>query len=335
MDSSLVTGHSSSLEDTVLHERLDDHATNLGYTRALDRVRPFLCPGMNVVMEGEPGTGKKFHAEVLHAQTGIRDQSEFAEVTSETPEDELRAILFDEERKLLEGKLGKRLPSLRGRATLYLHEIGEFNILHQTMLSRLLIQQQGGQQSPYLQTCVVASTTIPWSGLLERKVLINSLTKSMQGFAVCRIPPLSERLDEIPSLVHSILAGLREREKVDCWRVNEETLGQLMARQWRDNVRELKYVVEDAAINSTDGTLKLPNSLSDEIELVWEMFRTIQSGKRLAIEQSLAALEKSIVQRALVKYNFDQRKTARMLAMTEPNLAYRIKKFNIYIPVPK
>ena len=65
------------------------------------------------------------------------------------------------------------------------------------------------------------------------------------------------------------------------------------------------------------------------------MLRTIQAGKQLTIEQSLVTLEKAIIERALVKYNFDQRKTARMLAMTEPNLTYRIKKFNIYLPASK
>ncbi len=321
--------------DSPLVENLDDKQPSLAYNRALDRVNPFLAPGMHVVMEGEPGVGKKFHAEVLHAKTATRAEDEFVVVTSETSEDVLRVILFDEDRRLLEGMVGKRLPSLRGRATLYLHEIGEFNILHQTMLSRFLIQQQSGQQSPYLQTRLIASTTLPWPDLLQKKVLINSLTKSMYEFALCGIPPLRERLDELPSLVHTILVELRQREKVDCWRVEEETLEQLRTRQWRDNIKELKYLIEDAATNSADGTLKLPNRIPDEIELMWEMFRTIQAGKRLTIEHSLTALEKSIVERALIKYNFDQRKTARMLAMTEPNLIYRIRKFNIYIPVPK
>jgi DNA-binding NtrC family response regulator len=154
----------------------------------------------------------------------------------------------------------------------------------------------------------------------------------MHEFAMCRIPPLRERLEELPSLVHAILVELREKEKINCWNVKEETLEQLRGRPWRDNIKELKYVLGSAAVNSTEGTLKLPDQLPDEIEMVWEMFRTIQAGKRLTIELSLAALEKSIVERALIKCNFDQRKTARMLAMTEPNLIYRIKKFNIYLP---
>ena len=129
-----------------------------------------------------------------------------------------------------------------------------------------------------------------------------------------------------------MLTDLSRREKVGCWRTNDETLSRLKSRQWRDNIRELKYIIEVAAIHSSGEVLTLPDRFLDEIDLMWEMFRTIQDGKRLAIEQSLATLEKLIIERALVKYGFDMRKTARMLAMTEPNLSYRIKKFNIHIP---
>lgn len=318
---------------SLLRENPDDQFTHLAYTRALDRVAPFLQPEVHVVMEGEPGAGKRFHAEVLHERTRAEADGEFIEVTSETPEDVLRTILFDEERKLLEGKMGRRLPSLHGQSTLYLRNIGEFSVLHQTMLSRFLIQQDA-LHSPNRQIQLVASTVLPWHDLLQGKVLTNSLTKSMQEFAVCRIAPLRERLDEIPSLVHMFLLEVSRQKNNDAWRVQEETLDQLKTRQWRDNVRELRHVIEDAAANCPDGTLKLPDPFLDEFELLWEMFRTIQSGKRLHIEPLLASLEKAIVERALIKYDFDQRKTARMLSMTEPNLTYRIRKFNIYIPAP-
>jgi Nif-specific regulatory protein len=322
-------------EDATILEIPGNGEATMACTRALERIKPFLRPGTHVIMEGEPGVGKKFHAALLHADTAGSAESAFVEITAQTSEEALRAILFDDDRRMVEQKMGNPLPSLQGRSTLFLRSIGEFGIIHQRVLSRFLIQQKSEQQSPYQQTRLVASTTIPWPDLIQKRMLVDSLAQNLQQFEVCRIPPLRERFDELPSLVQTILAELRRREKVDCTRVKGETLEQLKTRQWRDNVRELKYVIEDAAINSSDGTLKLPARLSDEIDLVWEMFRTIQAGKQLAIEQSLATLEKAIIERALIKYNFDQRKTARMLAMTEPNLTYRIKKFNIYIPASK
>jgi DNA-binding NtrC family response regulator len=301
------------------------------FAHALDRINPFLTTRHSVMFEGEPGVGKRFHAFLLHAQAHGKNVGGFVDLMPEISEDILRAILFDEDRTLQEGKSGKPLPTLEGRSTLYLHDIGEFSYMNQVLISRFLIEQE--KRSLLTSTRLMASTTIPWSELLRK--LTSSFSRHVEQFELCRIPPLRERFDELPSMVEAMLVEVRRRENADCWRVTGEALRQLEARHWRDNVRELEYVIGEAAVNSSDGTLKLRAQSSDEIETVWEMFRTIQAGKRLALDESLAVLEKGVIERALVKYGFDQRKTARMLAMTEPNFSYRIKKFNIYIPSPK
>jgi Nif-specific regulatory protein len=298
---------------------------------ALQRIQPILSSTNPIVVEGECGVGKKFHAELLHVQSN--SQGEFVEINPDTPPEVFRVILFDEDRTLIEQMQARRLPSLDGCSTLYLRNIGEFGILPQTMLSRFLIQRVG-QQSKYTRTRVVASTTVPWGDLTGNRVLLDSLMQSMQQVQVCVIPPLRDRFDEIPSLVHTFFEGMCG-QSTENGHVNISVIEKLKTRNWHDNVRELKYVVESAFAKSPDGVLKFPEVISDEIDIVWEMFHTIRGGKRLTIEQSLAGLEKSIIERALVKYDFDQRKTARMLAMTEPNLAYRIKKFDIYIPPSK
>jgi DNA-binding NtrC family response regulator len=304
---------------------------SLTRTWALDRISPLAATRHSVLFEGEPGVGKRYHARLLHVRTHAEHEGAFVELVPETPEDILRAILFDEDRKRLEGKNGKRLPTLGVRSTLYLHDIGELPYMNQVLISRFLIEQE--KQLPRTSTRLMASSTVPRSDLLQK--LSASFSRHVGEFELCRIPPLRERFDELPSMVEAILVEIRRRENADCWRVTEEALRQLETRHWRDNVRELEYVIGEAALNSSDGTLKLHARPYDEIEIVWEMFRTIQAGKRLPIDESLASLEKAILERVLVKCSFDQRKTARMLAMTEPNLSYRIKKFNIYIPSSK
>ena len=305
---------------------------SLATSRAVERIKRFIGATVHVVIEGEPGSGKRFHALLLHEQRSGEKEAGFVEVTPETSQELLRAVLFDEDRKLLEGKIGKPVPSLQGDSMLFLHGVGEFSIMHQTMLSRFLIQQQAGQRSPYADTRVVIATSTPWSELLRGKVLIESFVRSVQQFEVCRIPPLRDRLEELPSLVRVILGTVCPKEGTGSWRVTQDVFDQLQARQWRGNVAELKYAIEDAAAKSPGAIITLPSPFSDEIDLAWEMFRTIEAGKRLAIEETLASLEKSVIERALSRYNFDLRRTARMLSMTEPNLTYRIKKFNIYIP---
>lgn len=283
------------------------------------------------MFEGETGVGKRFHAALLHEHTNGRANGKFVVLTSETSEDVLRALLFGEDRKKQEGKIGKPIPTLDGWSTLFLDDVSQFSLMNQVLLSRFLIEQM--RRPVHTNARILVSTTVLWADLLRK--LADSFAQSLQQFGRCRIPPLRERFAELPSLVGEVLAELRQREQVECWRVTEEVLQKLKMRQWRDNIRELRYVVEGAAFNSSDGILRLPSSFADEIEIVWEAFQTIHEGKRLVLDHSLAALEKAVIERALLKCNFDQRKASRMLEMTEPNLTYRIKKHSIYIPSVK
>jgi Nif-specific regulatory protein len=303
---------------------------SLACEKALARIELFLRENVSVVMEGEPGAGKEFHARLLH-RCSLADGG-FVEVSPHTTEEVLRAILFNDDRRVIEQKLGRALPTLAGNSTLFLRDVVDFSIIHQRILSRFLISQESEQQPLHPHTRVIVSSDLSWGEVMERELLVDSLSRNMQKFHTCRIPPLRERFDEIPSLVHEIISGLRTDGRL---LVNTNLLEQLKSRQWRDNIRELKYIIEEAAANAVDGNLTLPPHIADEIDQVWEMFRRVQAGKQLAVEPALATLEKSIIQRALLTHNFDQRKTARMLAMTEPNLTYRIKKFNIYIPTAR
>ena len=324
------TGQQQTDKSQVVLEGPDSGKDLLSDKLALERIQSLIRTRHNVVFEGERGVGKKHHAALLHCETVNGVGGSFVEIMPDTPNDFFRVILFDEDRKLLEGKSGKPLPSLAGRSTLYVHDIDQFAFMDQILLSRFLIQQQ---QRPSTLTRVVISTTGSWSDLLRK--LADSFARSVEGFELCRIPPLRDRLDELPSLVRGILTQFRQRQKVSCWKVTAELLQQLKSRSWRDNIRELKYKIEESAVSSTGDTLAMPESGVDEIDLVWETFQTIQAGKRLTIDQSLVALEKAIIVRALMECGFDPRRTARRLEMTEPNLNYRIKKFNIYVPSPK
>jgi DNA-binding NtrC family response regulator len=274
--------------------------------------------------------GKKYHALLLHSETVDGVGGTFVELSPDTPHEILRAILFGEDRRLLEGRGGKPLPRLEGRATLYLRDVHAFGRMDQNLLSRFLIEQEQRVAHPVR---LIASTTVPWSELSVK--LQDSFAQGIRRFGLCRVPPLRERWDELPSLVQEILAEQEPEQSVTCWRVTKESVERLTTRAWRDNIRELKYVIEEAAASSPDGVLKLPRNLADEIELVSEVSRSIQSGRRVAMDRVSSALEKALVERALLRCNFDQRKTARLLEMTEPNLSYRVKKFSIYIPSTK
>jgi Nif-specific regulatory protein len=298
---------------------------NLALIRALERIQPYIGGNRDVVFSGADGVGKRYHARLTHDKT--RGSDLFLEVCPETGEELLRAQLFGEDKKRLQGKYSIILPALTPRTTLFVKDIDLLSILQLSLISRFLIERD--RRGDRIPGRIIVSTALPWPSLLRK--LPDSLAHSLDYFELCEIPSLRERFDELPSLVETFLASMAGKGR-DPWRVTAATYEQLRARAWRDNLTELKYVIQSAAAGSPGDQLQLPDFPGDEIQLVESLFAEIQAGKKVSIEQHIASLEKGLLQRVLVKCKFDQRKAARMLSMTEPNMSYRIKKFGIFIP---
>jgi DNA-binding NtrC family response regulator len=303
---------------------------DLAQTLAVERVTTLLRSPGHIMFEGEPGVGKRFHALLLHSAWSASGQGEFAEVDPDMPEDMLRALLFDDNRKLIEGRERIRLPSLGGRSTLFLRRLQEFSNINQRLIARFLIEQQ--LAIPERRTVKVVASVESFPFNPGRVNPFDSLTESLGEFQRCTIPPLRERLEELPSLVHALLMDFRRKEAVDCWRVSSDVMEKLIKRRWRDNVRELRYVLEWGALNASDGTLRLRSAFLDEVEMILDVSALIHAGKRISVDRSLSTMERLIVERALLRYGFDIRKVARALDLTEPNLFYKIRKHNIHIP---
>jgi transcriptional regulator with GAF, ATPase, and Fis domain len=154
----------------------------------------------------------------------------------------------------------------------------------------------------------------------------------MAGFERFVIPPLRERSQDIPGIVAAILREVSRKPDRHGLRVDAETLEALSSHHWWDNVRELRLIIEEAAITSAGDSLCLPQMFFDEPEMVFDLLRAIQSGQKSSIEDALGFLEKTIVQRALMHTGFDFADASRLLNLTEQNLRYRIKKHSIYVP---
>jgi len=288
--------------------------------------------GSNLIMEGEPGVGKRFCAYLIHMKRQRGRAASFVEITPEMSEEEMKAILFDEDRRRQEGVLGRPIPRLDLHSTLFIRRVNQFSLLEQTRLARFLTQNESNtvQGKPAIR--VITSTPIPWPEVIRGKNLVDSLTQHMAAFERFMIPPLRERKQDIPGIVLTILRELSKKLGVRELRVGAGTLVILAQHQWWDNVRELRLVIEESAVTSADDALLLPARFFDESEMVFDLMRSLQSGKRSSIEDALGFLEKSIVQRALMHCGFDYGKACRLLNLTEQNLRYRIKKHSIYVP---
>jgi len=282
----------------------------------------------DIILTGEPGCGKGHFALYLHQRSTPGEGGTLVELTPSTGEDEIKAVLFGEDRKRLEGILGRSLPRLQERSTLLVRALQEFSFLGQSRIARFLIQNDAARRRGEAGVrVVVAGYDEPDEPATGRRVN-ESLVAYLRKFERLRIPPLRERTEDIPALVEHFLSGLTVGEAGPPV-AGEDFLRQLAILPYPDNIRELRFLVEEAVRCSPGQNLRLPSMVFDETRLVRDLLEGLTRGKRVTFEESLGGLEKSLVRRALIRAGGDRTKAAALLGLSELNFRYRIKKFGI------
>ena len=285
-----------------------------------------------VLLEGEPGSGKRYYAEMLHEKSPHTRSGEFVEITPLISDEELKAILFDEDRSRTEGMLGSRIPRLDSRSTLFVNHVDEFSLINQTRIARFLIHNETSDATVGPRARVIFSTCTPLHELLNRRALVESLDGFVRRFHHLVVPPLRDRGEELASIVGSILKRISSERHGRRFSVREDSFAALRQHQWRDNVLELNAVLEEATRRSRNGTVDLTTSQLDEVERVYESIRTLQRSKSIRLEELLDSVEKALIQRTLARCKSNLAKSARLLGLAEQNLRYRIRKYNLYVP---
>ncbi|MDP2480783.1 MAG: sigma-54 dependent transcriptional regulator [Candidatus Palauibacterales bacterium] len=241
-----------------LRDRLDDDAGLLGTSGAMlelkeriARLAPIPSP---VLVLGESGTGKELVARRLH-DLGRAGGTPFVAVNGAAlPENLVESELFGHEKGAFTGADRLRVGAFEAadRGTLFLDEVGELTPATQAKLLRVLEQREltrvGGTRTVEVECRVVAATHRD----LERDVADGRFRDDLYyrlNAHVLRVPPLRERLSDVPLLADHFLAVTCERFGVAARKLGPEAADRLCAYEWRrNNVRELRNVVERMVI---------------------------------------------------------------------------------------
>lgn len=235
-------------------ERFDEL---VGSSRALQEVqaaiRKIAATSSNVLLEGETGTGKELFARVIH-RAGPRSHEKLLAVHCSTqPVDVLEAQLFGQ-RKGGSSRAESDLSGIlvhAGEGTVFLDEVGQLPLSTQAKLLRAIEFQEilplGGAEPVRVSARIIASTTRDLATEVAEGRFQEDLFYRLNGVKI-RIPPLRERLDDIPELVeffigkHSSMLGKRVSG------VTSETMRLLMSARWKGNIRQLDNAIERAVI---------------------------------------------------------------------------------------
>jgi len=317
----------------LLRERVNRHAAAKRFvagSRAMQdvlelaaRVAPL---DTTVLVYGESGTGKEFIVRLIHDQSP-RAAAPFVSINcAALTETLLESELFGHVRGAFTGAVRDKagLFEVAGSGTIFLDEIGEVAPTVQAKLLRALqereIRRVGAERSIKINARVVAATNRDLRAAVDAGTFREDLYFRLGAFVIT-VPPLRDRREDIPPLVHSFLVRAAERMKKDVRSVSADAMSGLMNYRWPGNVRELEHAVERAVILANGATIRL-RDLPPEV--------TQKSRPRAGDDTlDLQTQERASIERALERFGGNRKKAAEALNISTVTLWRRMKQYGL------
>jgi PAS domain S-box-containing protein len=220
----------------------------------------------SVLVTGETGTGKELIARAIHSTSKRRDKPLIKVNCAALPAGLVESELFGHEKGAFSGAIAKRLGrfELADGGTIFLDEIGELPADAQVKLLRVLQEREfdrvGGAAPIRVDVRVIAATNRDLLKEVQEKRFREDLYYRLNVFPV-RLPPLRDRRDDIPILVHFLVNKFALRIGKHLDGVSGQTMRRLQEYAWPGNIRELENVLERAIILSIGTTLEIAPDL--------------------------------------------------------------------------
>ena len=318
-----------------LRSRLDDETSLIGDSapmrelrEAIARVAPI---SSSVLIVGESGSGKELVARELH-RLGPGVKAPLVAVNSAAlPEQLVESELFGHERGAFTGadRLRKGAFENAGDGTLFLDEVGELSPAAQAKLLRVLEDRQvtrlGGSRTIPIKARIVTATNRDLEHTVEAGRFRQDLYYRL-NVHVLRVPPLRERLSDLPALIEHLLRVIATQCRARPKTIAPEAVELLMAYDWaKNNVRELRNCLERMMIASDDeviGAAAAPPELQT-VERLETADPTATAGTLKALK---AEAERHIVVTALSKHNWHITHTAEALGLANHSSLLKIMR---------
>jgi two-component system, NtrC family, nitrogen regulation response regulator NtrX len=309
-------------EVAALQRQLGPETSLVGDSEAIQRLRaaiarvaPIPSP---VLILGESGSGKELVARDLH-RLGPGAKAPYIAINSAAlPEHLVESELFGHERGAFTGAATTRKGAFESaeRGSLFLDEIGELPLAAQAKLLRVLEERRvtrlGGNRSIPAEARVIAATNRD----LEAEVTAKRFRQDLYfrlNVHVLRVPPLRERLSDIPALAASFINTICERFGIRPKKLSGDALAILMGYDWsRNNVRELRNVIERLIIAADGDTLR-PDDVPLEIQEQSRPATRASTGFHALRTEA----ERQIVAAALERNNWHITRTAGELGLAD------------------
>ena len=243
-------------ENRALHAELSRRSALIGDSAAMAQVRALVArvapTEARVLLTGESGTGKELAAAAVHTASRRSERAFVTVNCAAIPRDLVESEMFGHERGAFTGATERRLGrfELAHQGTLFLDEIGDLSAEAQAKLLRTLetgeLQRLGAESSQRVDVRIVAATNRRLEDAVADGDFREDLFFRLNVFPI-RLPPLRERLEDLPALVTHLAERVRPRQAPV---FTPQALEALAGYAWPGNVRELANLVERLSILS-------------------------------------------------------------------------------------
>ncbi len=320
-------------EMDLLRQRVAEHAASRHFVVRSAAMRDVLelaarvAPlDTTVLITGESGTGKEFVARMIHEHSE-RARGPLVSVNcAALTETLLESELFGHVRGAFTGAVRDKpgLFEVAAGGTLFLDEVGDMALALQAKVLRALqegeIRRVGGERDIRVRPRIVTATNRNLRAAVAEGRFREDLYFRLGAFVIA-IPPLRDRTEDVPALVHEFLRQSAGRLKKDVQAISSEAMTALVAYGWPGNVRELEHAIERAVILAR-GRVVGVRDLPPEV-------REAEAGEVTRGQLDLKAGEPALIREALRRFRGNRRRAAQALNISAVTLWRKMKRLGI------
>jgi Nif-specific regulatory protein len=289
---------------------------------ALDIVKRVLDVDVAVLITGESGTGKDIIARAIHSN-GPRGRQPFISVNcSAIPENLLESELFGHAKGAFTGAHAEKKGLIESaqQGVLFLDEIADLPVGLQAKILHVLQQKEirrvGEVRDRKVDVRIIAATNKDLDGEIRHGRFREDLFYRLNVITI-HLPPLRERIEDIPLLAEYFLRNACETYKRNVRSINPDAMHSLMVNRWTGNVRELQNMIERGVV------------LCAGTELQREDLSMSMTGFSVTADTTLDDFERQIVCSTFKRLAGNRKQTANQLGVSLRWLQYKLKEWNI------
>jgi DNA-binding NtrC family response regulator len=288
---------------------------------------------MIVLLTGETGTGKTYLARLIHECSSRREHRLLTVPCGALVANLVESELFGHIRGAFTGadhdKVGKFQAA--GEGTVLLDEIETLGLEQQANLLRVIetgeYEPVGSNQTRLCTARIIAASNCNLEDAVERGKFRQDLYYRLNVMSFY-LPPLRERIQDIGPLVRSMAAKFAQKFRKELFAISPEAMASLEAFPWPGNIRQLENVIQQAILMSQGPELLWPHLP----KLIQENAENGHAGNGVhkdSLAQNRAEVERSTIQRALMKHGYTRSHAANALGISRVTLYKKMKKYGL------